>query len=231
MTKLLTRAVILGAVLAIASAAQAQLTDVTAPGDPIFPVDLDGTVGSSPAGEPVAAAINNERLKYLNFGEPAGADSELNTGLIVSPTLGSTIGGTIVSGLRLYTANDAEARDPASYTLEGSPAGIGGPWTLISSGPLALPSGRNVTNMPPDFTPTTPINPASDFLQEILFANTNAYTDYRLIFPTVKDAAAANSMQIAEIELLGVPIPEPSTIALAGAGLIGLIVAVRRRRS
>jgi hypothetical protein len=218
-------------VLGFASAVQAQLQDVTAPGDPILAVDLDGTVGSSPAAEQVENAINNVRQKYLNFGEPEGTDSELNTGFIVTPTLGATAGGTIVSGLRLYTANDAEARDPASYTLEGSLAGAAGPWTLISSGALDLPLDRNVTNMPPDFTGTTPIDPASDFLQEVLFANTTPYTSYRLIFPTVRDSVAANSMQIADVELLGVVVPEPSTIALAAAGLLGLAATARRRRS
>ncbi|MEX2138356.1 MAG: PEP-CTERM sorting domain-containing protein [Pirellulales bacterium] len=228
MTKLLTRAVVIGAVLGFASAVHAQ-SDVTAPGDAIVPVDLDGTVGSSPGGEPVANAINNQRIKYLNFGEPTGATSELNTGLIVTPTLGSTIGGTVVTGLRLYTANDAEPRDPASYALAGSVTGVGGPWIPISSGTLALPTGRNLTSAP--FSGTTPINPATDFLQTVTFANLVPYTSYRLVFPTVKDPVAANSMQIAEVELLGVAIPEPSTFALAGAGLLGLIVALRRRRS
>ena len=34
------------------------------------------------------------------------------------------------------------------------------------------------------------------------FANAAAWSSYRVLFPTVRDAAAANSMQIAEVELL-----------------------------
>ena len=213
-------------------------TDVTVPSDPVLPVDLDGTTGSSPpsGAEDAFHAIDNVRQKYLNFGEPAGATSEQNTGFIVTPSLGAPF-GTIVTGLRLYTANDAEPRDPASFRLEGSITGTGGPWipiagTLLAPMPLALPSGRNITNMPPDFTGTTPINSASDFLQEVSFANAVPYTSYRLIFPTVKDSATApaNSMQIAEVEFLGVAVPEPSTFVLAGAGLFGLGCVVRRRR-
>jgi hypothetical protein len=37
-------------------------------------------------------------------------------------------------------------------------------------------------------------------------------------------------MQIAEVELL-TAVPEPSTVVLAAAGLIGLVVAARRRRT
>jgi hypothetical protein len=228
MTKFLTRAVVLGAVLGFATAVQAQ-SDVTAPGDTIVAIDTDGTVGSSPAAEPVANAINNQRIKYLNFGEPTGATSELNTGFIVTPSLGSGIGGTILSGVRLYTANDAPERDPASIVLEGSLTGATGPWLPIFSGPLDLPTGRNLTTAP--FSGTTPINAASDFLQTIMFGNSQAFTSYRVIFPTVRNSTTANSMQIADVELLGVAVPEPSTFALVGAGLLGLMIAARRRRS
>jgi hypothetical protein len=38
----------------------------------------------------------------------------------------------------------------------------------------------------------------------ITFANTTAYKFYKVMFPAIRDAAAANSMQISEVELLGV---------------------------
>jgi hypothetical protein len=87
-----------------------------------------------------------------------------------------------------------------------------------------LPAGRTAGG-------ATPIDPASptQFSETLFFTNTAAYTSYRLTFPTVKNSAA-NSMQIAEVELLGVAVPEPSTILLAVSGLISVIYAARRAR-
>ena len=58
-----------------------------------------------------------------------------------------------------------------------------------------------------------------------------AYLSYRLTFPTLKDAGAANSMQIGEVELLGAvaeSVPEPGTLALLALGIAS--AAYRRRR-
>jgi hypothetical protein len=222
MIKLLTRAVVFGAVLGFVSAAWAQ-SDVTAPGDPLLVVngtnDGDGNSGAPPANEQPVRAIDNITQKYLNF-------LDLGSGFIVSPTLGSGIGGTIITGARFYTANDAPERDPASYLIEGGLSDAG-PWTIISQGALDLPTGRNPGGLPPA---GIPIDPAVHFNQQVSFTNSAAYTSYRVTFPTLRNAGTANSMQIAEVELLGVAIPEPSTMALVGMGLLGLVLAIRRRR-
>ncbi|HXJ76749.1 MAG TPA: hypothetical protein VNM37_28085, partial [Candidatus Dormibacteraeota bacterium] len=77
--------------------------DVTQPRDPIVP-----TSNNSPPPEGVANAIDNTTMtKYLNF-------ERLNTGFTVTPSLG----GTLVTGLSLTSANDAPERDPATYRLE-----------------------------------------------------------------------------------------------------------------
>ncbi len=162
--------------------------DVTQPGDAIVLVngvnDDDADAGAPPGAEGVENAINNVTQKYLNF-------LDLGSGLIVTPG----VGATTVGGLNLYTANDAVERDPASYKLEGSVAGADGPWSLISEGPLALPDERNDGG---DIPITADLN-----RQVLAFDNEWAYLSYRLTFPTLKDAANANSMQIAEIELTG----------------------------
>jgi len=77
----------------------AQLSDVTQPGDPIV-----ATSTNSPPTEGVANAIDNQPTKYLNF-------DEFDAGFTVTPA----IGRTIVRGLTLTSANDAPARDPASF--------------------------------------------------------------------------------------------------------------------
>src|SRR5437667_9332414 len=91
-------------VLSLSLSVQAQLSDITQPGDPIV-----GTSNNTPGSEVVANAIDNQPTKYLNF-------DKLNTGFTVTPN----VGDTIVSGLTLTSANDAPARDPASYDLSGS---------------------------------------------------------------------------------------------------------------
>jgi hypothetical protein len=148
---------------------------------------------------------------------------DLNSGFSVTPSFNSIP----VTGIRFYTANDAEPRDPASYQLYGTDVGRDAPlsdWTVIASGNLALPSGRNpggaAVSIPPEGN-------LAAFHQEVSFSNDIAYEHYRVVFPTLKDAVAANSMQIAEVELLGVP--EPSSALLAGLAA-GLLALARRRR-
>ena len=53
--------------------------------------------------------------------------------------------------------------------------------------------------------------PTRFFRQEYYFQNNVAYKTYRITFPTVLDAANANSMQIAEVELLGNVVQVPVT--------------------
>jgi len=191
-------------------AGNAQLSDVTMPGDFIQVVngvnDDDSNAGPPPAAEGVEHAIDNFGQKYLNF-------LDLGSGFSVRPSAGLTL----VTGLRLYPANDAEPRDPASYLFEGlEPSG----WVTISSGPLALPSTRN----PGGATPLDGL-----VFQELSFLNSTPFAEYRLTFPTLKDAAAANSMQIGEVELLGTVVPEPGTITLICLG--GAALLLRRRRA
>ena len=81
--------------------------------DPIAAVrginDSDSDPEPSPGGEQVEQTIDNLGQKHLSF-------YDLGSGLIVEPV----VGPTVLSGLRVYPANDAPERDPASYVLEGS---------------------------------------------------------------------------------------------------------------
>src|SRR6266704_3007736 len=104
------------------SSVQAQLSDITQPGDPIV-----ASSTMSPGSEGVANAIDDQPTKYLNF-------DKLNTGFTVTPKVGLSL----VSGLTLTSANDAPERDPASYVLSGSYDGTN--FTFIASGGL----GTNV---------------------------------------------------------------------------------------
>jgi hypothetical protein len=159
---------------------------ILAPGDFIIAIDADGG-SNSPAAEPVAEAIDGitagAGAKYLNFGQA-------NSGFIVTPALGSSI----VGSFEIWTANDTEERDPATWALYGTneaivsandSTGTSESWTLIASGSVSLPAARNV------------LGPL------VTFTNTTSYRSYKMLFPTVKNATA-NSMQIAEIQFYGV---------------------------
>jgi hypothetical protein len=151
-------------------------------------------VNTWPAAESPDHAVDGVGQKYLNFGRE-------NTGFLVSPISGSSIAESIT----FWTANDAEPRDPASFRLFGTneeidtaaPPGTEIPltgFTEITSGNLTLPSSRNGGGQ-------TALMPANSVTVD--FANTNAYTSYLVVFPTVKTPASANSMQIAEVALAG----------------------------
>lgn len=113
---------------------------------------------------------------------------KLNAGFTVTPAVGSTV----VVGLRFTSANDAPERDPTSFTLEGS--NDGSAFAAIASGAI------------PEF-------PARFYTVEVSFENDLSYQHYRLRFPSVRNNAAANSVQIAEVEFLGRTGPPPPVFA------------------
>ncbi|MCL4176888.1 MAG: lamin tail domain-containing protein [Verrucomicrobia bacterium] len=124
---------------------------------------------------------------------------ELNAGFTVIPGAGPTV----VVGLRLTSANDAPERDPISFALAGSDDGV--QFTPIAGGAI------------PDFT-------ARFFTVEMRFPNERAYRQYRLLFPEVRNAAAAVAVQIAEVEFLGrVGVPPPRFTELIRTEVEGLM--------
>ncbi|MHC4535156.1 MAG: sugar-binding protein, partial [Planctomycetota bacterium] len=172
--------------------------DVTASGDVVKGVPdepRDGSVAGWPDGEyPWLAVDDDVSTKYLHFrGEVSP------TGFVVEPASGASI----VTGLAFTTANDAAERDPISFELSGSNNSIDGPYELIAAGDIVDFAGADAW---PRFTMNaTPI----------AFENDAAYKYYQVMFPVVRDAASANSMQIAEVELLGVPAEVESINLLA----------------
>ena len=173
------------------------LSDVTGPGDDIVLVsgtnDDDNAAGDPPAAEGVENAINDVGQKYLNF-------LDLGSGFIVTPASGNTV----VSAIRLYTANDEPPRDPGSFRLEGGNS-ADGPFSVIAEGLLDLPDDRNDGG-------DTVLDPETSANQLVTFVNEAPYASYRLTFPALKDAGNANSMQIAEVELLGVAYTPPTPV-------------------
>ncbi len=160
--------------------------DITAPGDNVKGVPNDG---DWPGAEtPPLATDDKVNTKYLHFkGETQ------STGFVIEPQAGSSV----VTGLTFTTANDAPERDPVSYELSGSNESIDGPYELIAAGDIVDFAGQTAW---PRFTKnTTPIT----------IQNSVAYKYYQVMFPAVRDPGSANSMQIAEVELIG-------TVGVAG---------------
>jgi len=162
--------------------------DITAPGDTVRGVPNDG---DWPANEAPSLAIDDDtRTKYLHFKGDFNPD--------VGPTgfqVTTSIGGSIVTGLTFTTANDAPGRDPIAFELSGSNESIDGPYTLIVSGNIV--DFMQGTAWPRLTKNTTPIT----------FHNKTAYVHYQLLFTAIRGpvGGSVNSMQIAEVELLGSP--------------------------
>ena len=98
-----------------------------------------------------------------------------------------------VTSYTITSANDAAARDPRDWVLLGSNDG-GGTWTPVDTRVGATFSARFEKRT---FSVTTP-----DF-----------YKAYRLQIDSVQNPAAANSVQLSEIELLSA---EPPLVSAGG---------------
>jgi len=191
-------------VLVLGTAAQA-VHDVTKPGDIVQGVPNDGistdnSTNGWPGNEPPLQVIDDQiTTKYLNF---RGETSP--TGFRVTPKSGPSV----VTGLSFTTANDHSERDPIEYELSGSNESIDGPYTLIAKGEIV--DFRQPTAWPFRTKNATPIK----------FTNTVAYKHYQVMFPVIREAlfpASANSMQIAEVELLAADLTPTSPKPANGA--------------
>jgi len=175
------------------TAVTSELADVTAPGDVVHGIPESATCGGnsttdiSPCKElPPMVIDNDSATKYLNFKGDFDA-GETASGFTVTPAAGATI----VRGMTFTAANDAAERDPTAFELYGANAAEG-PWTLIAWGKIV--DFTNPTAWPRFAINATPIG----------FANDVPYTDYKVMFTAIRNTATANSMQIAEVELLGI---------------------------
>ena len=210
------------------AAGSASAATVFAPTDTVIGGERQGTdfvVGSAgfgtnqwPGNEGPERAIDGVGQKYLNFGKE-------DSGFIVAGDE-----AFVVTSAQFWTANDAVERDPGSYEVWGSSSTsfAGGSiamseFTLISSGLLALPGSRNPGG-------TAALNDANS--QTVGFANADAYISYLILFPTLKNSGAANSVQIGEVQLYGDvvgAVPLPAALPLLLAGLAGMGALGRRR--
>jgi hypothetical protein len=201
--------------------------NVLAPGDTLS--DFNNTVGSPfnsvppPFNMSVANVQDNTLFQYVNFGANGStAPFSGPVGFSFTPS----VGASVVTRIRFFTASSHPEDDPADYLLEGSNDG-GTNFTPIAGGLLALPAQRNAAG--------GALNITNQVLREIDFANTNAYTTYQLAFTNVNDNdTASNGLQIAEVQVLGslaalkpgiVRQPAPIEVVVLGGTLNASVVA------
>jgi hypothetical protein len=175
-------------VLLAGGAAQAQLFDITNPGDPVQGVPNDN---DWPANEAPPLAIDNQvaGFKYLHFkGDFEPDPGTGGTGIRVTPS-GPKV---VVKALNFATANDTAGRDPISFRLSGSNDSIDGPYTVIAEGTI-------------DALSQATAYPRNTWIPEpVAIVNRAAYKHYELIFTAIRGpvGGGVNSMQIGEIEFL-----------------------------
>ncbi len=179
--------------------AKPQLADVTAPGDTVVSLPIYNSPSNGNE-DPPMGIDDDVTTKYLNF---EGATQ--STGIAIEPAMGPTV----VTALTLTTANDSPERDPASFEISGSNVSLDGPYEVIASGDVV------------DFTQADPLPRFTTNATAITFENTVAYKYYQVMFPTTR-GPGQNSMQIAEVELLGVPGPVGHWTFDDGAGIVAL---------
>ena len=147
-------------------------------------LSVNDTIVASSANSPAAEGVKNV-LDGKSSTKYLNFD-KFNTGFTVTPAAGSSI----ISGITLTSANDSPERDPASYLIEGSNDGVF--FQTVASGNVAAFSARFTT-------------------QTFSFANSAVYKTYRVTFPTIAKSTA-NSMQVADVGLLGTAFGGASTV-------------------
>ncbi len=180
--QLLSLGVLVCFLSAMAAAANVSIYDITSPGNTVVGVPEDDEWPGNEA--PANVIDNNSNTKYLHFG---GQNS--STGFQVAPNAHTVP----VTALVFTTANDAPERDPVSYELYGSNTSISGPYELIASGEIV------------DFKQDIPWPRYTPNNTPVIFPNDKIYTCYQVMFPNVRYPSGANSMQIAEVDLLALP--------------------------
>ncbi len=160
------------------------------PGDAILAIDVDPPSSRSnypPSAPPAAVADGNPGSEYANLGKR-------NTGFVTA--LGFSAPQPVRS-MVLTTGVGDPAGDPVSWELYGTNQPVMSPdnsdgslesWELISGGTVNLPLERGMSGQP------------------LSFDNNAVYSDYRIVFPDIRNFRAAQAMQIGDVALF----PEPN---------------------
>ncbi|CAF1339435.1 unnamed protein product [Rotaria sordida] len=116
----------------------------TSAGGDSTPSTSGSGIGQYPSSEsPQHTCNGNITDKHLNFGPCSSSTTAtncgLNTGFYITPQQGASL----ITGIKICTANDNSLRDPITITFEGSNSSgasrtIGSSWTLLYNGTSGL---------------------------------------------------------------------------------------------
>ena len=186
----------------LATAVSAQAANILSPSDSIIAIGEFGSLSNYPGGEPPSAVLDADpNTKYLNF-------SKENSGFIVTP------GPSTVESVVFTSANDADERDPTTFSIWGTNDAISSLDNSLGNSeawtPILTSSATNI--------PTTRLTAgASSNL-----ASGVSYSSYRVAFDTLRDSVAANSMQIGGVQFFNGANGTGTSILGAGNSIIGI---------
>ena len=138
---------------------------------------------TNPVESPAMGLDQDIDTKYYNQ-----ANVTNNIGFIVTPK----VGARKIQAIDMWTANDAEERDPTSYILYGTndeitsednSDGSNENWIKVAEGAIELPAERKTAGTQIYFD--TPIP---------------AYTSWKMVFPTNKDPKQESGVQFSDVQ-------------------------------